>query len=95
MPLFVAEFDLNFIGIYVNLIRMKQYDLPIIIEQDDDGYLATCPELQGCYSQGETYEEAMSNIKDAINLHLQDRISEKEELPTNKSVSLSTIHVTL
>lgn len=74
---------------------MKQYDFPIIIEQDDDGYFATCPELQGCYSQGETYEEVVSNIKDAINLHLQDRISEKEEIPTNKSVSLSTVHITL
>ena len=55
--------------------HMKQCDFPIIIEQGDNGYFATCPELQGCYSQGETYEEAVSNIKDAINLHLQDRIS--------------------
>lgn len=51
---------------------MKQYDLPIIIEQDDDSYFATCPELQGCYSQGETYEEVASNIKNAINLHIMD-----------------------
>ena len=74
---------------------MKQYDFSIIIEQDDDGYFATCPELQGCYSQSETYEEVVSNIKDAINLHLQDRIAEKEEIPTTKSVSLSTVHITL
>lgn len=74
---------------------MKQYDFSIIIEQDDDGYFATCPELQGCYSQGKTYEEVVSNIKDAINLHLQDRISEKEKIPTTKSVSLSTVHITL
>ena len=74
---------------------MKQYDFPIIIEQDDVGYFATCPELQGCYSQGDTYEEVFSNIKDAINLHLQDRLAEKEEIPMMKSVSLSTVHVTL
>ena len=74
---------------------MKQYDFPIIIEQDDVGYFATCPELQGCYSQGDTYEEVFSNIKDAINLHLQDRLAEKEEIPMTKSVSLSTVHVTL
>ncbi|MDO8603798.1 MAG: type II toxin-antitoxin system HicB family antitoxin, partial [bacterium] len=41
---------------------MKQYDLPIVIEQDEDGYFAFCPALQGCYSQGKTYEEAISNI---------------------------------
>ncbi|MBI2062500.1 MAG: type II toxin-antitoxin system HicB family antitoxin [Candidatus Yanofskybacteria bacterium] len=74
---------------------MKHYDFPIIIEQDNDGYFATCPELQGCYSQGNTYEEVVFNIKDAINLHLQDKIAEKEEIPTTKSISLSTVHVTL
>ena len=74
---------------------MKQYDFPIIIQQDKDGYLALCPELQGCYAQGETYEEVVNNIKDAIALHLQDRIIDQEELPELKSISLSTIHVTL
>ena len=74
---------------------MKQYDFPIIIEQDKEGYFAVCPELQGCYSHGTTYEEAMDNIKDAIKLHLEDRLSEKEELPETKSVSLSTVHITL
>ena len=74
---------------------MKQYDLPVIIERDKDGYFATCPELQGCYSQGDTYEEALENIKDAVTLHLQDRFYEKEELPDTRSVSLSTVHITL
>lgn len=49
---------------------MKQYDFPIIIEQDDDGYFATRPELQGCYSQGETYEEAMANVKPWLTLRM-------------------------
>ena len=80
---------------HVNIRHMKQYDLPIILEQDKDGYFATCPDLQGCYSQGDTYEEAFDNIKDAITLHLQDRLGEKEDLPVQKSVSLSTVHVTL
>ena len=74
---------------------MKQYDFPIVIEQDQDGYFAMCPELQGCYSQGNTYEEVLANIKDAITLHLQDKLEEKEELPKAKSVSLSTVHITL
>ena len=74
---------------------MKQYDFPIVIEQDQDGYFAMCPELQGCYSQGDTYEEVIINIKDAITLHLQDKLEEKEELPKAKSISLSTIHITL
>ena len=74
---------------------MKQYDLPIIIEQDKDGYFTICPELQGCYAQGDTYEEALGNIKDVIKLHLEDRLAEREDLPELKSISLSTIHITL
>ena len=74
---------------------MRHYDLPIIIEQDEDVYFVTCPELQGCYSQGDTYEQALDAIKDVITLHLQDRLNEKDELPIMKSVSLSTIHITL
>lgn len=54
-------------------IRMKHYTLPIIIERDAEGFYVSCPALQGCYSQGDTYDEALSNIKDAIRLHLEDR----------------------
>jgi len=72
---------------------MKNYRLSIIIERDENGYFVFCPELQGCYSQGETYEEALGNIKDAVKLHLEDRIQSGEELPEAKSLSLSTIEV--
>ena len=60
---------------------MQHLTLPIIVESDQDGYFVTCPALQGCYSQGETYEEAMANIKDAIRLHLEDRLANGEEIP--------------
>ncbi len=45
---------------------------PVIIEKDEDegGFVVTCPLLKGCVSQGETEEEALENIKDAISLYL-------------------------
>lgn len=51
---------------------MKRYRLSVVVEKDADGYFVLCPELQGCYSQGDTYEEALENIKDAIRLHIED-----------------------
>ena len=48
------------------------YKFSIIIEKDD-GYFSICPDLQGCYAQGKTYEDVMDNIKDAILLHIEDR----------------------
>jgi predicted RNase H-like HicB family nuclease len=71
---------------------MKNITLPIVIEGDADGCFVSCPALQGCYSQGGTYEEAVENIKDAIRLHIEDRIADGEEIP-QVSVSLSTVEV--
>ena len=48
---------------------MQTYKYKIVIEQDEENtYIASCPALQGCHSQGETVEEAIENIKDAIQL---------------------------
>jgi predicted RNase H-like HicB family nuclease len=44
------------------------------MEQDEDGlYVASVPMLQGCYTQGETHEEALVNIHDAVLLHIEAR----------------------
>jgi predicted RNase H-like HicB family nuclease len=71
----------------------KTYRFSIIIEKDEEGYFASCPELQGCYSQGDTYEEAIENIKDAIRLHIEDRLDSGEEIPQTKYVSLTSLEV--
>jgi len=72
---------------------MSNLTLPIVVEADTDGYYVYCPSLQGCYSQGDTYEEAVENIKDAIRLHIDDRLADGEEIPERVSVSLSTVEV--
>lgn len=72
---------------------MSIYKFSVVIEKDSDGYFASCPELQGCYSQGDTYEEVLDNIKDAIRLHIEDRIESGEEIPQSESVSLTMMEV--
>lgn len=72
---------------------MQHLTLPVIVERDQEGYFVTCPTLQGCYSQGESYEEAIANIKDAIRLHVEDRVAAGEEIPQPASVSLSTVEI--
>ncbi|MBZ0099964.1 MAG: type II toxin-antitoxin system HicB family antitoxin [Taibaiella sp.] len=60
---------------------MKSYDFTVVIEKDEDGsYLAICPALQGCYAEGSTQEEALEMIKDAIKLHIEDRLEKGEPL---------------
>jgi len=47
------------------------YKVGVVIEKDENGYYAFCPELEGCQSQGDTFEEALQNIKEAIELYLE------------------------
>ena len=72
---------------------MKNYRFSIAIEKDENGYFAFCPELQGCYTQGDTYEEVLENIKDAIRLHVEDRLENKEEIPQPESISLTSLEL--
>ena len=72
---------------------MQKFVLPIVIEKDEDGYFVFCPLLQGCYTQGDSYEEAINSIEDAIRLHLEDRLSNNEPIPTAGMVSLATLEV--
>ncbi len=65
----------------------------MIVEKDDDGYFASCIELQGCYTQGDTYEEVISNIKDAISLHIEDRLESGEEIRQTQNVSLTMMEL--
>ena len=76
-------------------LLMRNLILPIVIEADADGYFVSCPALQGCFSQGDTYEEAVENIKDAIRLNIEDRLAAGEEIPEPISVSLSTVEVAI
>lgn len=52
---------------------METYRFQVVIEQDEDGlYIAECPALSGCYSQGKTFEEALANVKEVIEMCLQE-----------------------
>ena len=60
---------------------MKNYNLQVIIEQDEDGFfIAECPALQGCYTQGKTYEEAIENIKDVIAMCIEELRDKKKKI---------------
>ena len=55
--------------------------LEIVLEQEDDGtYSVHCPALKGCHSQGETKEDALINIQEAIQLYLEVANEKAREL---------------
>ncbi|HEC3003853.1 TPA: type II toxin-antitoxin system HicB family antitoxin [Campylobacter jejuni] len=62
--------------------------LNIIIEKDQDGYFARILELEGCVSQGNTYEETLANIKEAGELYLESLANEEKRIIENKTTSI-------
>jgi predicted RNase H-like HicB family nuclease len=52
---------------------MKKKLFSVVIQKDKKGYVATCLDIQGCYSQGSTYKQVLANIKDVIKLCLSDK----------------------
>lgn len=62
--------------------------LNVIIEKDQDGYFARILELEGCVSQGNTYEEALFNIKEAGELYLESLKSEEKRTIESKITSI-------
>ena len=72
---------------------MKKYRLSVIVEKDKDGYFAFAPDLQVCYSQGDSYEEAIENIRDAIRLNIQDLQESGDSINVPDSVSLTSLEI--
>jgi predicted RNase H-like HicB family nuclease len=63
--------------------------ISVVIEQDEHGCYAWCPELKGCQSQGSTIEETLVNIREAVELYLET-LTDDERLTSSHQVVLTT-----
>ena len=73
---------------------MPTYRFNIVVERGEDGvYITSCPALQGCHSQGDTYEEAVENLKDAIRLHIEARREVGEPIPIEAVIDEVEVNV--
>ena len=73
---------------------MKDYEFTVVLEKDEDGRIvAICPALQGCYTEGETEEEALCNIREAIEAHVASRLQHGEPVPTEVRVEKIAVAV--
>ena len=73
---------------------MATIDFKVLLEPDEDGgYVVVCPSIPGCYSQGDTVEEALANIREAIELCLEDMADRGEEVPDPSSTLIGSVVV--
>ncbi len=64
-----------------------------IIEHDRDGFFAYVPALKGCVSQGETLEDTLANIKESIDLYLEDMGEDETAMVLNRSYIIAPIEI--
>ena len=64
---------------------MRRYTAVLTPEPDEGGYSVAVPALPGCYTQGDTLEEALEHARDAIRLYLDDLEAEGEPIPVESA----------
>ncbi len=67
--------------------------LNAIIEKDENGYFASVPELKGCFSQGDTFEETLQNIQEAAELYLDSLNDEEKKTFENKLFFIAPLNI--
>lgn len=72
--------------------KKKTYHFPVLVEMDEDGvYIVSCPVFKGCHSYGETIEEAISNIKEVIEICLE----EEPQINHNRFIGYRELEISL
>jgi len=67
----------------------------ICSRQSNDTYFAICPEIRGCFTQGDTYEEACANLKELVEITIKEDLTEEdiENITQSKSKIFSEFEV--
>ncbi len=74
---------------------MEKHYFTVILEREEDGgYHAFCPALKGCHTQGDTLEEALANIREAMEAYLESLRARGETVPS-EDILIKPVEVTL
>jgi predicted RNase H-like HicB family nuclease len=70
------------------------YKVSVIIERDEHGYYAYCPELEGCQTQGDSLEEVLDNIREAAELYLETMTEDEIKACLNREILSTSLEIT-
>jgi predicted RNase H-like HicB family nuclease len=72
-----------------------KYKVNIIIEKDNFGYYAYCPDLEGCQTQGSSFEEVNKNIKEAIELYIETLSKEDKQKYLSHEIFTTSMEINI
>lgn len=67
--------------------------ISVVIEHDENGYYAFCPELPGCQTEGDTMEETLSNVKEAVGVYIESLTPKERAEILTREVFTTTVNV--
>lgn len=74
---------------------MKLYNYKVVVEEcEEGGFYAECPAFSGCHVEGETYEETMREMKEAVKVFIDDYNTRNEDLPSDNFL-VTSVQVTV
>lgn len=71
------------------------YKMSVVIERDEHGYFAYCPELDGCHSQGDSLDEIIRNMREAIALYMETLSEEERADVLSTEILTTSVEVTV
>jgi len=71
------------------------YKVSVIIEKDEHGYYAYCPELEGCQTQGDSLEEVLGNIREAAELYLETMTEDEIKACLSREILSTSLEITI
>ena len=66
-------------------------------KQNNGTYFAVCPEIKGCFTQGDTYEEACSNLRELVEVTIQEELTaeEKQEILRTEAIVFTELEIAI
>lgn len=74
---------------------MDDYRFSVVIGRNGNGWVAVCSEFKECQAHGESYEEALTNIREAIQVLVEDSLGDNEDIPQVETVNFTMLRLSL
>jgi predicted RNase H-like HicB family nuclease len=74
-------------------MAMDEYRFSVVIGRNGNGWVAVCPEFGDCEARGQNYEEALANIREAIQVRIEDCLGDSEEIPQTEVVNFTMLRL--
>ncbi|MGB7295891.1 MAG: type II toxin-antitoxin system HicB family antitoxin [Candidatus Aminicenantales bacterium] len=74
---------------------MDDYRFSVVIGKNGKGWVAVCPEFADCEAHGESYEEALANIREEIQFRIEDSLGDNEDIPQAETINFTMLRLSL